>query len=103
MESYNTLTTTRKARYSGPEEYADAVLAAESTVSNRQASPTERAVYTTSEQALLDRIERGEARERTQDDAVLEAIRTGQEQFVGHWMPTGHDIYLSVRQRRARV
>jgi hypothetical protein len=71
--------------------------------SNRQASPTERAVYTTSEQALLDRIERGEARERTQDDAVLEAIRTGQEQFVGHWMPTGHDIYLSVRQRRARA
>ena len=29
MESYNGLTSTRKARYSGPEEYADAVLQAE--------------------------------------------------------------------------
>ena len=34
MESYDNLTSTRQARYSGPEEYADAVLLAEQEVSD---------------------------------------------------------------------
>ena len=29
MDSYQTLTSTRKARYSGPEEYADAIIRSE--------------------------------------------------------------------------
>lgn len=57
-------------------------------------------VYTATELSILDRYERGQKREREIHGAVIRAIETEEDQCIGHWFPTGHDIYISVRPRK---